>query len=211
MAKTSKTLECGHSGKPARENPVICTVCWDEAGFENEHSDTDGRHDTFGTTEPRFESRCPICRDNQPKVVGHGPVDGFRGRCACGVFCHTFGTGDNRKLAIHISREATKAEAYDADAARARVAAKTEKAIAKTGPIVVKTRKATKLAPKRDEKQEAAFEDLKSKSPARRKSRNVTAPGSPGQPTSLYPSERPRSTHKRKAVYDVFGEESLGF
>lgn len=111
----------------------LCRDCFDEAGRENEHHD--GYHEDGCPTD------CPYAKEaarvnaeidadeadlvkrtrkqttpvidsanayGQPGDTHHR-VD--VGSCACGKFCHTFGRGDDRKLAGHIAREQGKPDA----------------------------------------------------------------------------------------------------
>ena len=56
---SSKRCGCGRANKTKNtleQNPEICDICWDEAGYENDHMD--GRH-----PHKSMPKECPLCRN----------------------------------------------------------------------------------------------------------------------------------------------------
>ena len=63
----SSTYRCQCCGKLTRDTGQdevegICARCYDEGGWENEHTDTDGVHSLGGGLEGPAPEFCPTCR-----------------------------------------------------------------------------------------------------------------------------------------------------
>lgn len=69
FSRGSGVYSCGCCGKRTRDTGLgevdaqLCADCWDRAGLENEHSDTDGKHytDRADSTRTLPIAGCPQC------------------------------------------------------------------------------------------------------------------------------------------------------
>lgn len=63
---------CGKRTRSTGDNQTVCPKCYEEGGFENEHSDNDGVHYGYGKNEAGYTDptswgkapdKCPTCRE----------------------------------------------------------------------------------------------------------------------------------------------------